>query len=248
MTIIQLIEKRLEVGHRSRFSTQKKAPKRSGGVPRRGEQEGGHNLMATMRGPITGNPTASPKEPSRGRRSKVTNFPRPMRPQSDGRSMALNWLESGGLSPHGCACAETEDLPRIILVSGDDTLMPELSRVLDPCPLEIRALKSCLEAAHEIGCRATADIIFTDVQLPDGDWRQVLQMARRSPARAEVILVSRHVDVGLYLDALEVGAFDFVVPPFHTVELGYIIVNAIYACLKQRTHSLSGNYAAGTTV
>jgi CheY-like chemotaxis protein len=204
--------------------------------------------MPTTRVPITGNPTPSPKDHSRGRRSKVRNFPRPMRPPSDGRSLALNWLENGKLSPHGCACAETEDLPRIILVSGDDTLMPELSRVLDPCPLEIRTLKSCLEAAHEIGCRTTADIIFTGVQLSDGDWRQVLQMARRSPARAEVILVSRFVDVGLYLDALEAGAFDFVVPPFHTVELGYIIVNAIYASLKKRTHSFSGNFVVETAV
>lgn len=126
--------------------------------------------------------------------------------------------------------------------------MPELSRVLHPCPLEIRALKSCLEAAHEIGRCSTADVIFTDLYLPDGGWKQMLQMARQTPARAEVILVSRFVDVPLYLDALEAGAFDFVVPPFNTVELGYIIVNAAYACFKQRDHRLSGHFANATAV
>ena len=159
----------------------------------------------------------------------------------NGQTRISKPTDSNQASIQGRASAETEPLPRIILVSGNDRLMPELNRVLNPCPLEIRPLKNCLEAGKEIGRGDTADVIFTDIQLSDGDWKQVLQMARKAPARAEVILVSRFVDVPLYLDALEAGAFDFIVPPFHTVELGYIIVNAIYTCSKQRGHRFSSN-------
>ena len=120
--------------------------------------------------------------------------------------------------------------------------MLEVERALNPCPLEIRAVASCREAEHEIEHNRTAEVIFTDLQLSDGDWKQILQMARQSPAPAEVVIVSRFVDVPLYLDALEAGIFDFVVPPFHTVELGYIIVNAIYACFKGRTQKFSKNF------
>jgi CheY-like chemotaxis protein len=197
--------------------------------------------MDTTRVTVTGSTTSSPNDHSKGQRPRSKEVPAPLRHQSADRSSARRWHEHGKLAPYACVCAKAENLPRIILVSGKDTLMPELSRALDPCPLEIRTLKSCLEAARGIGSSTTPGVVFSDVQLPDGDWKQVLQMARQAPARAEVILVSRFVDVRLYLDALEAGAFDFVAPPFHTVELGYIIVNAIYACFKHRTHRFSGN-------
>lgn len=152
-------------------------------------------------------------------------------------------------SPLGsCACVETEDLPRIMLVSSGNELMPGITRALDPCPLEIHHLQNCRQAAREIGRCSTAQVIFTDVQLPDGDWKQVLGVARQPSARAEVIVVSRFVDVPLYLDALEAGAYDFIVPPFRTLELGYIIVNAIYACFKQRPHGFSGSAVGAMAV
>lgn len=138
-----------------------------------------------------------------------------------------------------CVPDETEDLPCIVLVSSGDGLMLELARALNPCPLEIRTATSCKEAGHEIERKSTADVIFTEAQLFDGDWKQVLQMARQSRTPSKVVVVSRFVDVSLYLDALEEGVFDFVVPPFRTVELGYIIVNAIYACLRGRSQSIS---------
>lgn len=192
--------------------------------------------------------TTSSDDHSWGQRFALKEHRASLRTRPDVRSQGLKRSDMGELTPPGSVCPETDELPRIILVSGDDSLMPELSRVLHPCPLEIRTLKSSLEAAQEIGRCSTAAVIFTDLRLPDGDWKQMLQMARRTPARAEVILVSRFVDVPLYLDALEAGAFDFVVPPFNTVELGYIIVNAAYACFKQATHRLSGHFANATAV
>lgn len=204
--------------------------------------------MNPTRIPTTGNTTPSLNDHSHAQRSKFKKLPAPVHHEPDSRNWALEWADSGELAPHSCACAETENLPRIILVSGDGSLMPELHRALDPCPLEIRTVGSCLEAGREIGDCRTADVVFTDIQLPDGNWKQVLQMAGRIPTRVEVILVSRFVDVRLYLDALEAGAFDFVVPPFQTVEIGYIVVNAIYACFKQGSHGFSGNIPGATAV
>jgi CheY-like chemotaxis protein len=197
--------------------------------------------MATARNPITENGTRFledfPEVEEAYSRACSSLSPRLI----NGQTRISKPTDSNQSFLQDSASAKTESLPRIVIVSSNDALISELSRVLDPCPLEIRTLKSCLEAGKEIGSGATADVIFTDIQLSDGDWKQVLQMARKAPARAEVILVSRIVDVPLYLDALEAGAFDFVVPPFHTVELGYIIVNAIYTCSKQRSHRFSSN-------
>jgi DNA-binding response OmpR family regulator len=55
----------------------------------------------------------------------------------------------------------------------------------------------------------------------------VLRGAARLPAPADVILVSRLVDDGLYISALESGALDFVVPPFNPSDVAYVIGNAL---------------------
>ncbi len=198
--------------------------------------------MSTTRISIAG--STKPSLSSRLRGQEPEELAAPLRPQSDDRPLKRPTI--GEPSPYACARGETEELPRIILVSGDDMLLAELSQVLDPCPLEIRTLKSCQETAHEIGGCSTANVIFTGIQLPDGDWKHVLQLARETSARTKVIVVSRFVDVQLYLDALEAGAFDFVVPPFHAVELGYIVVNATYACFKQDTRGISGHFPNAT--
>ena len=204
--------------------------------------------MSTARQPIRGN---NPESLKNFPTSKRANFQEPITPstiEADDRNRASKWPGHNRSTVCGCSCVESEDLPRIVLVSGGDDLMAGLSRALDPCPLEILCAKDCRDAGLQIGRHSTAEIIFTDVRLPDGDWKEVLRMARQMPARAEVIVVSRLVDVPLYLDTLEAGAYDFVVPPFLTVELGYIIVNAIYACFKKRPHRLSGSFADAMAV
>lgn len=204
--------------------------------------------MTIAREPITGISTPFPKDYSTGKMPSSKDCPAPLHRDADIGNRASKWAGSGRPALQGCACAETKDLPDIILVSSGADLMPGLRQALDPCPLEIRTVKSCLEAGREIGNCTTAHVILTDVRLPDGDWKQVLQMARQSAARAEVIVVSKVADVPLYLDALEAGAFDFVVPPFRAVEIGFVIVNAMYACFKQRAHRLSGNFRDATAV
>lgn len=77
--------------------------------------------------------------------------------------------------------------------------------------------------------------IFTDVQLLDGDWKQVLQVAQQDPVPVQVVIVSRIGDIHLYLlDALDACAFDSNVPPFRGSEVDYILVNAFRACVKHQ--------------
>ena len=56
-----------------------------------------------------------------------------------------------------------------------------------------------------------------------------LPFARRMPSPVPVVVVSRYVDVDLYLDALEKGAWDYIVPPFRAADLAYVVNGAIWA-------------------
>lgn len=190
--------------------------------------------MDTARSLFPGKATPSLVDHFAGRKGVVRPDALPSARRGDCWGTAPEWPENTRLTLQKSSSAKAERLPHIILLSGGGEPMSVLGRVLDSSPLEIRRLTTCPEAVQELVGRRVASVIFTDVRLPDGDWRQVLHLARHASVPIEVILVSRIVDVRLYLDALEAGAFDFVVPPFSAADLDYIIVNAFYSCLKQR--------------
>jgi DNA-binding NtrC family response regulator len=70
-------------------------------------------------------------------------------------------------------------------------------------------------------------LVLTDTSLPDGGWADVLQATRACPSYPPLIVVSRLVDIRLYLDVLESGAYDFVVPPLASADLAYIVSGAL---------------------
>ncbi len=72
-------------------------------------------------------------------------------------------------------------------------------------------------------------LVFTDTVLPDATWEEVLGMAVGAGGPLRVIVVSRVVNLGLYLKVLESGAFDFIVPPFLASDLAHIVRCAMWS-------------------
>lgn len=157
-------------------------------------------------------------------------------PQTDPGEGIRAWLKDGTLSISDRGLTGTESLPSVMILFNEGEPTPDLRGALNSCPLQVKSLKSCREAAQKLSQQRMPVTIFTDISLPDGDWKQVLRIAQEAPVPVQVIVVSRIVDVHLYLDVLDAGAFDFIVPPFRAADLDYILVNAFRACLK---HQLS---------
>jgi two-component system, NtrC family, response regulator PilR len=116
---------------------------------------------------------------------------------------------------------------RALLVHADAEPLQSLNLALQKLSVETDQAPTCQQARNFLE-RATKppDIVFTDTALPDGTWQDLLAMAGRSRARSKVIVVSRTEDPWLYLDAMERGAFDFMLPPFATSDVGYILRRA----------------------
>jgi DNA-binding response OmpR family regulator len=110
-----------------------------------------------------------------------------------------------------------------LLVHGDLEPLGALKRLLDAQSISNRRVHGCQEAAMELERLELPHLVFTDTHLPDGNWRDVLKLASKSAARAAVIVVSRFFEMRLYLDVIESGAADFVVPPFVPSELAYVV-------------------------
>src|SRR4029077_17481048 len=63
------------------------------------------------------------------------------------------------------------------------------------------------------------DLVLLDLVLPGANGLQVLMRLRERGFRSPVIVLSAVPDVAARVDALDLGAVDFVPKPFHTPEL-----------------------------
>ena len=96
--------------------------------------------------------------------------------------------------------------------------------------------RTCADVMRKLEQPNPPHIIFTDPTLQDGTWLDVLGCAARAPVATNVIVVARHVDVSLsfYRDAMEQGAFDFLIPPFDALNLWLVVQGAPSDVLNRR--------------
>jgi FixJ family two-component response regulator len=80
-----------------------------------------------------------------------------------------------------------------------------------------------------------APLVFTDTQLPDGTWADILATAEKAALPVNVIVVARVVDTRFYVETIESGAFDFVTPPFYPTDLAHVVRCACDNAIARRT-------------
>jgi DNA-binding NtrC family response regulator len=100
-----------------------------------------------------------------------------------------------------------------------------LKTALKGLNVEISSVNS-LEAAKRLIPQNEPDLIFTDTNLPDGSWPDVIKLADKCLTPTNVIVVSPYKDVKLYLSALDRGAYDFLLPPFEQKTLDFVVACA----------------------
>lgn len=131
-----------------------------------------------------------------------------------------------------------EQINALLVHTQDETLL-NLAQTLKSLSVKVILARNCREAALLFKREGGIDLVFAGTDLPDGNWADVQRLAQQSNSYAPVIVVSQLVDVGLYLDALGRGAFDFVTPPFLASDLAHIVRSAIYKELVSVKHDLT---------
>jgi DNA-binding NtrC family response regulator len=83
-------------------------------------------------------------------------------------------------------------------------------------------------------------LVFTEASLPDGTWTDVVKLALEAVKPVKVIVVSRLVDMRLYVETMAGGAFDFIVPPMTRDELAHVLACAVGSVLNlRRAHNVA---------
>jgi DNA-binding NtrC family response regulator len=141
----------------------------------------------------------------------------------------------------------TAGVSALLLLSHADPL-GELELALQELSVKTSLASSCREANRVLAAPNPPELIFTATELPDGNWVDVLRLAERACAPVNVIVVSRLADVRFYIEVIEAGAFDYIVPPFESTGLAHVVCCATGSVLRRRNALAQAEQAGQPTL
>ena len=103
-----------------------------------------------------------------------------------------------------------------------------LSRMLGSLPVPLEHVAD-LRHAHAAIQAEPYQVVLTEAVLPDGTWRDVVDMARRLTPGTAVIVTDASADARFWAEALNLGAYDLIAQPFAAAEVRRILS---YACSR----------------
>ncbi len=115
----------------------------------------------------------------------------------------------------------------ILFVEDEEAISAPFSRALERAgfePVVVRTVADAIEAA----ARVDPDLVLLDLNLPDGDGRDVCRALRRGSDVPIVMLTARGTETDRVV-GLEMGADDYVVKPFSGAE----VISRIRAVLRR---------------
>ncbi|MCA9414445.1 MAG: sigma-54-dependent Fis family transcriptional regulator, partial [Candidatus Omnitrophica bacterium] len=113
-------------------------------------------------------------------------------------------------------------MSRILVVDDDVDLLNLVSIPLRSQGFEVDSFDDPLEAEGKIPHRAY-DLILTDLEMPERNGLDLLKLAKEVDPSTCVILLTGHAAVDTAVEAMKMGAFDYLKKPFPNKELLAVI-------------------------
>jgi DNA-binding NtrC family response regulator len=113
-----------------------------------------------------------------------------------------------------------------ILIVDDEVGARESIRMILKNDYEVFLAKNAEEAFFQIK-EHSPDVILLDIILPDLDGLKVLEKIKQKEADSIVIMITATRTVKTAVEAMKLGAYDYVTKPFDADELGLIISRAL---------------------
>jgi hypothetical protein len=151
-----------------------------------------------------------------------------------GSSPSNMHFQNRGYSPLGPTRHPVSEEISTLLLHELGGSLDALKLALEAQSVKVCSLQSCQEALPLMTGPNPPHLIFAQSKLPDGMWADVVSLAIKATKPVNVIVVGRLANVGLYLQTITGGAFDFIVPPLTGYELTHVVRCAIENVLSRR--------------
>jgi two-component system, NtrC family, C4-dicarboxylate transport response regulator DctD len=121
----------------------------------------------------------------------------------------------------------------VLLVEDDNAVRASSIQTLQIAGIEARGF-GVAEAVRDLLHPEFPGVIVTDVRLPGMDGLALLEQAMRIDPKLPVVLMTGHGDIAMAVEAMRIGAYDFIEKPFATDRL----VSSVQRALERRSLSL----------
>ena len=115
---------------------------------------------------------------------------------------------------------------RILIVEDRDSLRRMLERALTQEGYEVTTAADGPEGIRRVR-EQPFDLVLTDLKLPDASGLEVLAASRDAQPRVPVVVLTGYGTVGTAVEAMKLGAFDFLEKPVELDDLARLIERAI---------------------
>jgi two-component system response regulator HydG len=112
--------------------------------------------------------------------------------------------------------------PKILIIDDDTAFCVMLKTFLQKKGFEVENAFNGEQAKDQLK-KHSFDIVLTDIRLPDSDGLQILKHIKESALDARVILMTGYTDIKTAVNAMKLGAFDYVGKPINPEEILHII-------------------------
>ncbi|MDO5105944.1 sigma-54 dependent transcriptional regulator [Capnocytophaga sp.] len=112
----------------------------------------------------------------------------------------------------------------ILIVEDDITFAKMLTRFLERNGYDVEGCTTLEEAKKKV--KPSTKMVFTDLRLPDGDGILLLKQIKDAYPQIPVIVMTGYAEVSTAVEAMKLGAFDYISKPFQQEDVLNVIKNA----------------------
>ncbi|MBN2565549.1 MAG: sigma-54-dependent Fis family transcriptional regulator [Candidatus Eisenbacteria bacterium] len=115
---------------------------------------------------------------------------------------------------------------RILIIDDEDSIRDYLSMMLEREGYAVSASEDGKKALR-LNAKDDFDVVITDIQLPGMSGIEILSALRESDPTVPVIIITGHASQESAIEALNIGAFYYLLKPVSNEELKQVVRNAL---------------------
>ena len=129
----------------------------------------------------------------------------------------------------------------ILVVDDEPSMLRYLQTLLEVDGYRVVTAESSGEALERVQCEPSPDLILLDLLMPNLDGLQTLERLRQLRPKLKVVMLSCVSDTRKVVQAIRLGAQDYLTKPFQKAELDAVLNH----CLSPRTSTAESEVKAG---
>jgi two-component system, NtrC family, response regulator AtoC len=119
------------------------------------------------------------------------------------------------------------DHARILVVDDEPSMLQYLRTVLEAGSYQVETVQTGSEALLRIQEEPAPDVVLLDVLIPDLDGLKTLEMLKRARPNLRVIMLSCSTDPRKVVQAIRLGAVDYLTKPFQLDDLEAVLKHSL---------------------